>query len=180
MNQDFDYVAQLVNGFFTQQRVGRSLQLIEEYEITGWEVWFQVEFAHFLSQHESQPEWERERSIDYDHRMEKERNFCRPDFIIRKKRWRKESYTLLEVKQHPEAGTCLSNMIKDVKKISKIKESSLDVRGYVVLGIHRRQKKGELRELIESRFKAENMKPPPKKNVLVRYIPGSNYAYSMF
>lgn len=179
MSQDFDYVAELAEGFFRQRRVGRSLQLIEECKMTGWEAWFQVEFALFLSQHESQPEWWREWSVDYDHRMEKEGNFCRPDFIIRKKGWRKESYAALELKQHPDAGTCFSNMMKDVQKISKVKASSLDIRSFWVLGIHKRRTKGELRELIMSRFKIADMNPP-EGNVLVRYIPGSNYAYSMF
>lgn len=178
MSQDFDYVAQLVNGFFSQRKVGRSLQLIEEYEITGWEVWFQVEFARFLSQHESGPVWKREWSIDYDHRMEKARNFCRPDFIIRKKGWRNESYMIVEVKQHPDAGNCFSSMMKDVKKISMIKKSSLVVRGYIFLGIHKRRKKSDLRKLIIFRLEAAKINLP-EDSVLVRYIPGSNYAYSM-
>lgn len=178
MSQDFDYIAQLVNSFFSQQKVGKSLQLIEEFDITGWEVWFQVEFARFLSQHESRPEWKRERSIDYDHRMEKTRSFCRSDFIIRKKGWRNESYIIVEVKQHPDARNCFYSMMKDVKKISMIKKSSLAVRGYIMLGIHKRQKKSDLRKLIISRLEAANMNLPEDR-VLVRYIPGSNYAYSM-
>ncbi|MDL0433993.1 hypothetical protein QPM17_22895 [Marinobacter sp. TBZ242] len=95
MSQDFDYLTELTEDFFRQRRVGRSLRIIEESEITGWEVWFQVEFAHFLSQHLTEPEWWREWSLDYDRRMEKGRTFCRPDFIIRKKGWRQESYAAL-------------------------------------------------------------------------------------
>lgn len=179
MSQDFAYITELADDFFRQRRVGRSLRIIEESEITGWEVWFQVEFAHFLSQHETEPEWWREWSIDYDRRIEKERTRCRPDFIIRKKGWRQESYAALEIKQHPDAGICFSNMMKDIQKISKVRTSSLDIRSFWVLGIHKRRPKGELLELIMSRFEAAGMNPP-EGNIVLRYIPGSNYAYSVF
>lgn len=179
MKSDFQYLADLMEDFFNQRRVGRSLSIIEEQEITGWEVWFQVEFANFLSQHGSDPEWWREWPVEFDQRKEKERIFCRPDFIIRKKGWRKESYVALEVKQHPEAGACFSNMMKDIEKISKVRESSLNIRTYWVLGIHRRKPKAELRSLIASRFEAVGMEPPDG-DLVIKYIPGSNYAYSMF
>jgi len=179
MSGDFHYLAELAEDFFRQRRVARSLSIIEEQEITGWEVWFQIEFANFLSQHGSAPEWWREWPLEFDRRREKERTFCRPDFIIRKKGWRKESYAALEVKQHPEAAMCFSNMMKDIVKISKVKGSSLDLRTFWVLGIHRRKPKSELRDLVESRFEAAGMESPGE-NLAIKYIPNSNYAFSMF
>ncbi|SFX31140.1 hypothetical protein [Marinospirillum alkaliphilum] len=179
MSADFEYLSELTEDFFRQRRVGRSLAIIEDQAITGWEVWFQIEFANFLSQHESLPEWWREWPVELDRRKEKGQTFCRPDFIIRKKGWRKESYAALEVKQHPDAAACFSNMMKDIKKISKVRVSSLDIRTSWVLGIHKRKSKTELQNLILSRFKSAGMEPP-SDNLLIRYISGSNFAYSMF
>lgn len=179
MNTDFEYLSSLVESFFSQRRIGRSLAIIEDHEITGWEVWFQIEFANFLSQHDSLPEWWREWPVKLDRRKEKGRTFCRPDFIIRKKGWRQESYAALEVKQHPDAAACFANMRKDIEKISKVKVSSLDIRTFWVLGIHKRKPKAELRELILSSFESAGM-DPPDTNLTIRFIPGSNYAYSMF
>lgn len=179
MNPDFEYLSELTGAFFRQRVICNSLSLIEMHEISGWEVWLQIQFAYFLSQHHSNPEWWREWPIELDRRTEKERLLCRPDFIIRKKGWRQESYTALEMKQHPNAGICLNNMIKDITKISKVRGSALNLRTFWVLGIHQRQQKAELRDLIESRLKAADM-PSPGDHLLIKYIPASNYAYSMF
>jgi hypothetical protein len=179
VNPDFEYLAELLEDFFRQRRVGRALSIIEDQDITGWEVWFQIEFANFLSQHDSLPEWWREWPVELDRRKEKASTFCRPDFIVRKKGWRKESYAALEVKQHPDAGACFSNMMRDITKISKVRVSALDIRSFWVLGIHRRRPKAELRDLILSRFESAGM-DPPGADVIIRFIPGSNYAYSMF
>lgn len=172
-------MAELTEEFFRQRRVSRSLCIIAEQEITGWEVWFQIEFANFLSQHHSEPEWWREWPVEFDRRREKTRIFCRPDFIIRKKGWRKDMYAVLEVKQHPEAGVCFSNMMKDIEKIAKIRASSLDLRSFWVLGIHLRKPKAELFKMIESRFGAAGLKFHVD-DVLIKYIPNSRYAFSMF
>ncbi|WP_155985239.1 MULTISPECIES: hypothetical protein [unclassified Thioalkalivibrio] len=179
MNTDLKYIAELVDAFFRQRRVARSFQIIEQQEISGWEVWFQIEFANFLVQHESEPEWWREWPVAFDGRKEKRRTFCRADFLVRKKGWRTGSYAALEVKQHPEAKECFSSMIKDIDKISKVKASEVDLRSFWVLGIHRRKPKPELRTLIDSAFESSG-RELPGKNRIVRYIPNSQYAFSLF
>ncbi|MBU0501146.1 MAG: hypothetical protein KJ558_03715 [Gammaproteobacteria bacterium] len=179
MSGDFQYLVKLTDDFFRQRRVGKSLGIIEEQKITGWEIWFQIEFANFLSQHESSPEWWREWPVEFDRRTEKERTFCRPDFIIRKKGWRKESFAALEVKQNPDPGLCFSYMMKDIKKISKVRRSALDLRTFWVLGVHRRKHKADLHALIDLRFTDAGMEPP-YENVVIKYIPNSNFAFSMF
>lgn len=179
MSVEFEYVSELVDEFFCQKKIGNSLSIIEQNEITGWEVWLQIELSHFLSQHHSMPEWWREWPVDFDRRIEKTRTFFRPDFIIRKKGWRKESYVALELKQHPDAGSCFANMLKDIQKVGKARPSSLDIRRMFSLGVHRRKPNSELRDLIVSRFEAAGMEPPTERMV-IRYIPGSKYAYSLF
>lgn len=179
MKRDFHYIADLLEGFFKQRKIGKALRIIEESDITGWEVWFQIEFSYYLSQHESFPEWWREWPVEFDRRREKEKIFCRPDFIIRKKGWRQDAYAALEVKQHPEAAVCFSNMMKDIEKIAKIKSSSLDVRSFWVLGIHRKKSKSELRSMVVSRFEAAGL-DYSEESTLIKYIPNSNYAYTIF
>lgn len=179
MKRDFEYMSGLIEGFFKQARIGGSLRIIKEQEITGWEVWLQIEFAYYLSKLESPPEWWREYSVDFDRRMEKLRGFCRPDFIIRKRGWREDRYAALEMKQHPDAGHCYNNMMVDIIKMGKAKASSLDIRSLWVLGVHDRRSKPELREMVEKRF-SDNGFDPPGDHVLIKYIPRCDFAYTLF
>ncbi len=82
---DFDYISELLDAFFKQPALRKSFRIICEREITGWEIWFQIEFARFLAEHPAMPEWERERAFQFDYRRESVRSFLKPDFIIRKK-----------------------------------------------------------------------------------------------
>ena len=179
MRDDFLYLSGLIDEFFRGVKVGRALSIIEDQGITGWETWFQVEFAYFLSSHDSDPEWYREWPVELDRRMEKNRYFCRPDFILRKKGWRKESYVALEMKQHPEPTVCISNMIKDVEKLYKAKTSSLDIRTFWVLGVHKRKDKTELREIILSKLNKASIEID-EKLLITKFIANSNYSYTIF
>ncbi len=179
MQKDFEYLSGLIGDFFDQPRIGRTFNIIEENEITGWEVWFQIEFAHFLSQHDSSPEWWREHTLKYDRRIEKIRNSCRPDFIIRKKGWKTDSYVALEIKQHPNAKACVNNMFKDIEKIFKIKDSELDTRSFWVLGVHERTPKNDLRKYVAKSFEEGNLEFS-EKLFLTKYIPKTNLSYTIF
>lgn len=178
MRKDFEYLSGLVGDFFKQSRIGRSLNIIEENEITGWEVWFQIEFAHFLSQHDTSPEWLREHTLKFDRRMEKLRTSCRPDFIIRKKGWKIDSFVALEIKQHPNAKTCVNNMFKDIEKIFKVKDSELDTRSFWVLGVHKTPKE-DLSKYISECFDAGKLEFS-QKLLVTNNISKTGFSYSLF
>lgn len=131
MKADFDYLSLLVGEFFLDDHISSRFNMIHDNQISGWEIWLQIEFSHFLTNHASQPEWWREHSLPYDRRMQKEKWSLRPDFLIRKKGWKTETYMVLEIKQHPNPATCMRNMLSDYEKISKMKKSAMQMRSAV-------------------------------------------------
>lgn len=179
MNAEFDYLTELSKDFFSQRRTQKSLSLINQYSISGWEIWFQVELSHFLSIHESEPEWQREVSLDYDHRIEKEKQFFRLDFLIRKKGWKKDSFFALDLKQHPKAEICIPNMTKDIDKIEKLRQSSIDLRAHWVLGVFLKESKADINELIARALDSRDYKYE-QDHVINRVIPNSPYGYCIF
>lgn len=179
MRTGFDYLADLADEFFAQRFTQQSLRLIHQHKISGWEVWLQVEFGHFFSLHDSKPEWWREEPLEFDRRSEKERQFFRPDFLIRKKGWKRESYIALELKQHPVAATCISNMAKDIGKIDKMKRSSIDLRAHWVLGVFEREKKADIKEKIVGALDSLGYAYNPNR-VVNKFIRNSPYGYCIF
>lgn len=179
MSAEFDYLAELADSFFSLRHTQKSLSLIHNHGITGWEIWLQVEFAHFLSMHESSPEWWREETLDYDRRMEKEKSFLRPDFLIRKKGWKRESYFALELKQHPVATTCISNMVKDMRRIEKLRRSSIDLRAYWLLGIYFRESKTQLADAIADALASCDYQYDSSR-VVNKFVRNTPYGYCIF
>lgn len=176
---ELGYLEKLAQDFFGDEKVSDAFEMIDDYSITGWEKWFQIEFSRFLINHDSEPEWWREWPAEFDGRREKAKKSCRPDFVIRKKGWRRDSYAVLEVKQHPQPGQCVNNMVVDLKKMEKIRRSSLDSRGFWVLGIHRWNSEKEMRELIEKKLGSAGFLDR-YNDVVVKPINNSNYGFSMF
>lgn len=68
-NGDFEFLSNLFDKFFSQKYIRNRLNLIEKRNITGWEIWLQVELALFLDEHENVMEWMREISCSTDRRV---------------------------------------------------------------------------------------------------------------
>lgn len=147
MQQDFNYISGLICEFLSDIHIINRFKVIQEKRISGWEIWLHIELAHFLSLHESRPEYHREIALAFDRRKEKKRAQLRPDFLIRKKGWRTESYAALEIKQHPNPNTCISSMYKDIQKLSKMKESAIQMRSFWCLGLFEARPEYNLIEL---------------------------------
>ncbi|MBK5400487.1 hypothetical protein JFU47_27845 [Pseudomonas sp. TH39(2020)] len=176
---DFEYVRELLQEFFSRRTLRSAFKVIADQEITGWEIWFQVEFARFLSEHDSQPEWEREFPLEFDYRMEKLRYFFKPDFIIRKKHWPLDRYLALEIKQHQQLGNCISNMIADLTKVAKIRKSELDLRSYWALGVFHTDEEADVPEMIESKL-CDSGLPYYESRTAISIIPGTAFSYALF
>lgn len=176
MRRDFDYLSSLLTEFFGKSHIQNGLTIIATQNITGWEIWLQVEFARFLAHHESEPEWHRELPLQYDGRREKDKYYFKPDFLIRKKGWRLESYAALEMKQHPDAVACIGNMMNDLVKVSKMRQSQLDLRTYWALGVFRKEQKSYVRETLLQRAESANVLI--EDDLLhLRVVPNTDYAY---
>ena len=154
-------------------KIGYSI--INDWDISGWEVWLQIEFSHFLATHLSNPEWHREIPIEYDRRKEKNKYFFKPDFIIRKKGWRIDTYSAIEIKQHPNAASCIRNMNKDVERISKMKTSQLNMRSLWLLGIFKANKEDALNDMVN-----EYITDNQSTYVTTNFIGDTGFAYVMF
>ena len=82
---DFAYVTGCLEGFFSRRVVGRSFGLIADLEITGWEKWWQIEFATWLSDHSQISEWVMEEVFLTDLRKQTTKNSIAIDLGFRVK-----------------------------------------------------------------------------------------------
>ncbi|AYO02929.1 hypothetical protein ACEWBT_21660 [Vibrio parahaemolyticus] len=146
---DFQFTLALAQDFFKQPEIQQRLQLITQRDITGWEIWFQVEFACFIDEHEEIDEWYREWQYTVDRRRTKTRQYMAIDFAFRRKRTSKDWYIALEVKQSLNATQCIHNMFKDVDKVWLMKSSEDDLRSIWCLGIHPTTSQNDLQSMVE-------------------------------
>ncbi|EGH29581.1 MULTISPECIES: hypothetical protein [Pseudomonas syringae group] len=149
---DFQFIKSLVTKFVGRKSFESALCVIGANQITGWEVWFQVEFARFLAEHEDQPEWKREVRFEFDYRREKHGWYLKPDFLIRKKGAAVDRFIALEIKQHTQLGNCLSNMISDLAKVRRIRRSAVDLRSYWALGVFQAADDDDIDGAIEAKL----------------------------
>lgn len=153
LKDDLNFLKELANDFFQQTEIVTKLNQFVENQIKGWEIWLQVEFALFLFNHPNVSEIEREKRYELDKRISKDKNTCSVDFIIRQKF--KKSAIPLEIKQHENASNCIRNMLKDIEKYEKVKDSSATTgRSLWCLGVHPTVEKDYLKKIIDdNRFR---------------------------
>lgn len=135
-DKDFEFVKELVDEFFNQTNIIVRLKLISQKEITGWEIWLQVEFAIFLDEHSNIARWDREYTYSVDGRKNKNRSLIAVDFTFRKKNSSTYRYIALEMKQNKSASSCIRAMMNDIHKLLSIKRSVDDIRSIWNLGVH--------------------------------------------
>ncbi|MDR0235867.1 hypothetical protein [Acinetobacter sp.] len=145
MIRDSAYILDILENFFKDKEIKKKFQIIQSSNITGWEIWLQIEFAYFLNGLESSPEWYRESSYEYDRRKEKIKLKLKPDFLIRKKGWRLDEYMALEFKQDMKPVSCLKKMLVDLDKFSKVKKSNDNIRSVWTLGIFYTEDLGDVK-----------------------------------
>jgi len=134
--RDYDFTVQLFNGFFSQKRIQKRLNIIKDKGITGWEIWWQIEFAAYLStKDKTVSEWYREWQYPMDKRKSLQ-NKMSIDFLIRQKGAKKDMFIALELKQHFYTKSCIRKMLKDTDKVFSICESTSDLRSFWNVGIH--------------------------------------------
>ncbi len=57
VKSDFKFITDLVTKFFNQAHIIRRMNLIHSNDITGWEIWLQVEFAMFIEDQIEVDQW---------------------------------------------------------------------------------------------------------------------------
>ncbi|PCK33291.1 hypothetical protein CEX98_01995 [Pseudoalteromonas piscicida] len=136
LQKDFKFVKELADEFFNQTHIIERLDLIGKKEITGWEIWLQIEFAIFLDEHSDIARWDREYMYSVDRRKTKNKTLIAVDFTFRKKHSSTYRYIALEMKQNKSANSCIRAMMNDIHKLFIIKRSVDDIRSIWNLGVH--------------------------------------------
>lgn len=176
LDRDFDHLTTLLSLFFESKDIRQKFNIIDEYNISGWEVWMQIEFANLLTA--TGHEWWREQTLGCDLRKSPERSTVRTDFLLRKKGWTQESYIALEMKQNIDPTSCVKNMIGDLIKTAKIKHSELELRSFWTLGVTRVIERDRLEYLIDNYLEEKYyLSKSRKKHVLLKEIDKTPFCY---
>ncbi len=148
LKKDLNFLKIMIEEFFSKKQLKDKLKKFPALELSGWEIWLQVEFLLFLSENERVAEVYREQRCALDGRKSKFKYDCAIDFLIREKN--AQSYIPLEIKQNRSAAQCIRNMKKDIEKYERIKKSdSYTDRSVWCLGIHKSVQRDYLEDLIE-------------------------------
>ena len=135
--RDFEFTVKLFDNFFSRKKIQKRLKIINEKEITGWETWWQVEFATYLStKDKTVSEWYREYKYPVDKRVSSQTEMA-IDFLIRQKHAKKNSFIALELKQDIYATSCIRKMLKDADKVFSMRQSASDIRSFWNIGVYK-------------------------------------------
>ena len=180
MKSDFDFISYLLSNFFKQAGIQHRLNNIDLSNLTGWETWFQIEFSYYLEQKCIEvDECYREELYSMDNRKTNQKKMY-IDLIIRRKNHKHKSYIALELKQNNSVQTCITNMVKDISKVRSMKKSQDNIRSFWNIGIHKKlttypyQHKKEIINLVQNKFNAS------EGFIESRFIPNTNFAYTIF
>jgi len=136
MKRDFEFIRDLVDQFFSKKHIRDRLKHIEYNEVTGWEIWFQIEFSVFIDSHIEIAQWWREYPYSIDRRSARHRKNMIIDFVFRKKHSALDQFIALEIKQNKVMSSCIRGMMEDVCKVWLVRNSENDLRSMWCLGVH--------------------------------------------
>ena len=182
---DFRFVCERMGEFFEREQVRRALDLIEDVGITGWEKWWQVEFAAWLSEHDSIGEWVMEEVFLTDLRRRTEKDRIAIDIGFRMKGFSKDELLFLELKQNEDWRRCVENMLIDVEKVYCAQTYSLDnklrIRNFFVVGVYPTEDApvDEIHAYIAKRTVAMNI-PLEPQHVFTKPIKGTPFSVTVF
>jgi hypothetical protein len=171
--KDFDFLRNLLTEFFAQRSLRSRFRIMEETNISGWEIWLQVELALFLQKHDDVSQWQREKRHSLDMRKSDYWNNASIDFSVRQKH--AHSFIPLEIKQHKIASQCIKYMAEDIKKFRNIKDSEhITGRSLWCMGIHNQVDEKTIEKYLERYNCAYN-----DKCIWLYKIPSTNYMITL-
>lgn len=135
LKKDRTFILNISEESFQQKSIIEKLNEFNKFGVKGWEIWLQVEYFLFLSNHPQVKKVDREMRCFLDGRKSRIKRSAVLDFMIHEKR--KTSAIPLEIKQDVSPTTCLRNMLSDVKKFENIKYTGISTgRNLWCLGVH--------------------------------------------
>ena len=124
---DLDNISDVLFDFFSNKRIVETLGRIGEFGVTGWEKWWQVEFALYLSHADDTiAEWDMEHNFDTDKRTKLAQNRMALDIGFRMKGYAKDQWYFVELKQADDFKACIDRMCKDAEKVFSSRKKSFE------------------------------------------------------
>ncbi len=182
---DFCFVTGHVSDFFDRGTVKRALDLIDEVGITGWEKWWQVEFAAWLADHDAIGDWVMEEVFHTDLRRKSKRDSIAIDLGFRMKGFSVDEMIFLELKQHVDWRRCLENMLSDVEKVygahSRSLENKIAIRNFFVVGVYPTgdTTKKEVADYIEDRAEELDISVE-HANIFTKFVQNTPFSVTVF
>lgn len=121
---DVNKIADLLIEFFKTKRLKDSLTAFTDTGISGWEKWWQMELALFLSNHALVAEWDMEHRFDVSDGAKSNQIRMALDIGFRLKNHKKDHWFFLELKQDDDYRKCISRMCADALKVFSAKSKS--------------------------------------------------------
>ncbi len=177
-----EYTYRLFEDFFSRKRIQRSFAMIDEVNVSGWEKWWQIEFALFLSDDDDIAEWDMEVEFHTDLRKEKKKNYIAIDVSFRPKGLAKDKFIFLELKQNKDYVTCLRNMLLDAEKVFNSHSKSLDgvkIRDFFVVGMYPSVEKKKITDCLMEIQKDYDVEVE-KTEIKTKFIPNTDYSFTIF
>jgi hypothetical protein len=174
-----------VSDFFDRGTVKRALDLIDEVGITGWEKWWQVEFAAWLADHDAIGDWVMEEVFLTDLRKKSKRDSIAIDLGFRMKGFSVDEMIFLELKQNSDWHRCLENMLSDAEKVygahSKSLENKIAIRNFFAVGIYPTENttKKEIADYIEDRAEELDI-PVERAHIFTKFVQNTPFSVTVF
>lgn len=179
MQKDFNFLISILDDFFAEDYIQKRLSLIESKEITGWEIWLQVELGIFLDNREEIMDLTRELKYSIDKRKAHNREHIAIDFVFRKKHSNTNKRIALEIKQNRRFSSCLRGMMVDAWKMNLLKSSNDNLRSLWLLGVYSKPEDQNINEMIM--YYADTYDVELVKNcIATKSISGTNFMYTLF
>ena len=182
---DFYFVRDQISDFFDSGSIQNALQTIDEVGITGWEKWWQVELAIWLSDHEDIGDWVMEEPFFTDLRLKSKKDSIAIDIGFRMKGYSTDEMLFLELKQNNDWRRCIENMLIDVEKVESAQvqsiESKVRIRNFFVVGVYLTDdiSKREIHDYIEIRAKEMDI-PFERQHIFSKFIQNTLFGVTVF
>jgi hypothetical protein len=177
---DFKFTWALLTDFFGQKRIQRTLHAIHETGVSGWEKWWQVELALYLSDRDEVGDWNMEERFFTDRRRSVDKDSIAVDLCFRRKRCAKEAMIYLELKQDEDWQRCIENLLRDALKAFQAQSRSQEGaswRNFFVAGMYPSAPKVEVHDYLKKRLADLDI---DWDIIDTKFISGTPYSLTMF
>ena len=182
---DFLFTRDHISQFFDRGAVRSALDLISEVGITGWEKWWQVEFATWLAENDGIGDWVMEEKFLTDLRRNGKKDSVAIDIGFRLKGFSTKEMLFLELKQNPNWQQFIKNMLLDIEKVGSAQTYSVEnkfmIRNFFVVGVYPtgNTTKKDVHDYIQDR--ADELEiSVEREHIFTKFIQGTLFSVTMF